>query len=259
MADPKGDEEFKLFSHFLWNSSLLMAEFIEAGTLLSRKDKPVPPQTTPSLESPLGPPLQGFDITGLSTLELGAGSGLPSMMSALHGARRVVITDYPAPAVIANLRANVERNLSRENRPAGVEVEVLGHAWGDIAAEQADGEAARLRGAFDRVLVCDCLWMPWQHDKLLRSIGWFLAPGPAARCWVVAGFHTGRASMREFFLAEGLAREGLEVEKIWERDCDGAEREWCWDRGVEDVGERKRWLVFAVLKRTEVADEIRRS
>lgn len=65
----------------------------------------------------------------------------------------------------------------------------------------------------------------------------------------MGGFHTGRARTREFFRGERLAGVGLEVERIWERDCDGAEREWSWDRGVEDVGERKRWLVFAVLRR----------
>ena len=45
-----------------------------------------------------------------------------------------------------------------------------------------------------------------------------------------------------------LARLGLEVERIWERDCHGAERPWSLDRGLEDVTERK-WLVVAVLRR----------
>lgn len=70
----------------------------------------------------------------------------------------------------------------------------------------------------------------------------------------MGGFHTGRASTREFFRGERLAGVGLEAERIWERDCDGAEREWSWDRGVEDVGERKRWLVFAVLRRRAGAE-----
>ncbi|GKT95072.1 nicotinamide N-methyltransferase [Colletotrichum tofieldiae] len=91
--------------------------------------------------------------------------------------------------------------------------------------------------------------MPWQHTNLHKSIDWFLRKDGEARCWVVAGFHTGRAKMRDFFAEEALAEAGLDIEAIWERDCDGQEREWAWDRGFEDVTVRKRWLVCAVLKR----------
>ena len=44
----------------------------------------------------------------------------------------------------------------------------------------------------------------------------------------------------------------MEVERLWERDCDSVERSWVWDRGVEDVSERKRWLVIGILKRIRV-------
>src|SRR4051794_34470546 len=33
LADPVVDEDRKLFSHYLWNSSLLLAELVESGTL----------------------------------------------------------------------------------------------------------------------------------------------------------------------------------------------------------------------------------
>lgn len=132
-------------------------------------------------------------------------------------------------------------------------VEVDGHAWGEFPSEQEEETTTENRHhAFDRVLVCDCLWMPWQHDNLLKSIDWFLKKkenGKEARCWTVAGFHTGREGMREFFREERLAKVDLEIERIWERDCDGEEREWSWDRGIEDPGARKRWLSFAILKR----------
>lgn len=240
LADPNGDDEVKLFSHFLWNSSLLLAEFLEAGTLM-------PPNDRPALSSPLGPPLGHFDITDLTLIELGAGTALPSQLAALMGARRVVMTDYPAPAVLSNLCQNVERNIKPEFSPLSIaaRVEVDGHAWGDLHTPFAK----KNHYAFDRVLACDCLWMPWQHDSLLRSIEWFLKDDQHARCWVVGGFHTGRASLSEFFCEQSLATVGLDIERIWERDCDGAERGWSWDRGLEDVGERKRWLVCAVLKR----------
>lgn len=250
-----------MFSHYLWNASLLLAEFIEAGTVLKQQRQEgggaqtasLASQTPPSLQSRLGPPdLTAFDVTGLSTIELGAGTALPSLLAGLLGAQRVVLTDYPAPAVVSNLRANAERNLRPEFAPRGKVAEVVevdGHAWGELPSAAAEGPSQH--HAFDRVLVCDCLWMPWQHDSLLTSIDWFLKKNPdeEARCWVVAGFHTGREGMREFFREERLAKVDLEVERIWERDCDGEEREWSWDRGVEDPGARKRWLSFAILRR----------
>ncbi|ROV92730.1 hypothetical protein VSDG_06544 [Cytospora chrysosperma] len=252
LAAPDGDEDRRLFSHYLWNASLLLAELVEAGTL------GLEPEQGQQGQQQHGPPAAHFDVAGLDTVELGAGTALPSLLAALLGARRVLVTDYPAPAVMANLRANVARNARPDMAPLSpgdaaaavpdVEVEVGGHAWGDLDTALAAGG----RHAFDRVLVCDCLWMPWQHGDLLRSIEWFLKEeedDDGARCWVVAGFHTGREKMRGFFEEGRLAEVGLEVERIWERDCDGVEREWAWDRGYEDPVGRKRWLVCAVLKR----------
>lgn len=79
----------------------------------------------------------------------------------------------------------------------------------------------------------------------------FLSPSPNARVWVIAGFHTGRAKLVQFFVV--AAAEGLEVEEIWERDVDGNERAWATERdgGREDITGRKRWLVIAILRRQQ--------
>ncbi|KAK7749821.1 hypothetical protein SLS53_000401 [Cytospora paraplurivora] len=282
LATPDGDDTRRLFSHYLWNSSLLLAELVEAGTLGLGLSGAQPKEGeeeegggggggggggrgggegkgegSPRQDKspPLGPPLSDFNVAGLTTAELGAGTALPSLLSALLGARRVLVTDYPAPAVISNLKDNVARNARAELSPGGAggaggggcepDVEADGHSWGDFSTPLAAGN----HHAFDRVFVCDCLWMPWQHENLQRSVEWFLRDGAGARAWVVAGFHTGREKMRGFFEGEALGRVGLEVERIWERDCDGVEREWSWDRGFEDPVGRKRWLACAVLRR----------
>ncbi|KAK3327984.1 hypothetical protein B0T19DRAFT_400785 [Cercophora scortea] len=259
LAEPSGDTERELFSHYLWNSSLMLAETIEAGTLgldlSSGSSSSLPSQSQSKLSqengaSPIASPASDFNITGLSTIELGAGTALPSIMSALLGAHRVVVTDYPAPVVIETLRRNVAVNVQPSLAPSGAlaegqVVEVEGHGWGELDSPVAQAN----KHAFDRVMAADCLWMPWQHANLLRSVDWFLGQGPTARAWVIAGFHTGRDKLSRFFVKETLAEKGLEVERIWERDCDGKDREWSWDRGIEDVSERKRWLVIAVLRR----------
>lgn len=222
LADPKGEDSRKLFSHFLWNAGLQLAEFIEEGGV----------QET------------GWSVEGEKVLELGAGTGLAGIVAALKGAREVVLTDYPAPEVLANIRENVERNVSsRKDKSRVGEVRVEGHEWGFLG----DAFSEANRESFDRILVADCLWMPWQHLNLLKSIRWFMNAN--GKAWVVAGFHTGRRKMRGFYEESALMEAGLEVEKIWERNAEGMEREWTVDRGVEDVTERKRWLVIGILKR----------
>ncbi|KAI1496742.1 hypothetical protein F5X99DRAFT_413773 [Biscogniauxia marginata] len=288
LAEPEGESDRRLFSHYLWNSSLLLAEFVEAGTLGLPLDGGGGGNGGGSSKGVGGNgadanpwDVSTFTIRSKSCLELGAGTALPSIMAALLGARSVVVTDYPSPAVLDTLRRNVAANGRPELSPLSLPevrvcpVTIEGHAWGDLDS----GFASRYRGGFDRVFVCDCLWMPWQHSNLHRSIAWFLrddkhegeageagevegeeektenenennkSAADVARAWVIAGFHTGRAKLRGFFDDGALRDVGLAVERIWERDCDGVERAWVEDRGAEDPNERKRWLVVAVLKR----------
>lgn len=232
---------------------MLLAELVEAGTL--NLDRAASQSLVQDPECP--PPVSEFNIDGLATFELGAGTALPSIMSTLLGARRVVVTDYPALDILKTLRHNVSVNTQPPFSPSGrivaaVEnggkgIEVEGHSWGEFNTALAQAN----KNAFDRVFVADCLWMPWHHENLRRSIDWFLRDDITSRAWVVAGFHTGREKMRGFFDAEELSATGLKVEHIWERDCDGVDREWVWDRGYEDPTVRKRWLVIAVLRRTD--------
>lgn len=293
MAAPIEANDRRLFGHYLWNASLLVAELIEAGTLGTHAgpgpDAPLPSLTLPTPQDDQGhrppasrpPTSPTFSVSDLSVLELGAGAALPSILAALLGASTVAVTDYPTDTLLSVLEDNVRRNTGglgsagqeplpalavagapsqqRPNPPARYpgrtptrpeRIAVSGHAWGDTTSTPF---AQEHRGAFDRVIAADCLWMPWQHGPLRASIAWFLGAGPRSRAWVAAGFHTGRDKMRGFFDAEGLAEVGLEVEAMWERDCNGVEREWVADRGVEDVGVRKRWLVVAILKRIDGA------
>jgi nicotinamide N-methyltransferase len=202
LADPQGEDNRRLFSHFLWNAGLQLAEFIEEED-------------------------QDWRVKGEKVLELGAGTGL-------------------AGIVAANIKNNVKRNIGSQELKGQIgEVGVEGHEWGVLN----DRFSAGYKETFSRVLVADCLWMPWQHENLLRSIRWFLTI--EGKAWIVAGFHTGREKMRGFYEKGLLDAVGLEIERIWERNAEGAQRPWSIDRGIEDITERKRWLVIAILKRRE--------
>lgn len=282
LADPHREEDRLLFGHYLWNASLLVAELVERGSLgeLAGKDGRVSEagaegesqergvgekgRETEEAKRP-SPPDSTFDVRGKSIIELGAGTALTSTMAALLGAAEVVVTDYPSPSLLTTLRANVARNITKENSPRGYippKVEVLGHSWGDL--EGLEGR----EGSFDLVIAADCLvsalppnnpvsthighpllthlqWMPWQHQNLLTSTSHLLKRSPSSRAWVIAGFHTGRPNMRGFFDASFLHSAGLEAEHLYEVDCMGVEREWVWEREGEDL---RRWCVVGILK-----------
>ena len=158
---------------------------------------------------------------------------------------KVVISDYPAPELLANVAKNVETNVPEavrlRSRPT-----VQGHEWGEFATSFATTQ----KGYFSRILAADCLWMPQQHRNLARSMVHFLSTAKEAqdggRVFVVAGFHTGRAKVAGFL--ETAEEEGLVVERIEEMDVEGRRREWRQVREGEDLGERKRWVVVAVLR-----------
>ncbi|KAK8171902.1 hypothetical protein BKA80DRAFT_230262 [Phyllosticta citrichinensis] len=211
-ADPATEVGRRKFAHYLWNAGVLMAELL-------------------------------WSVKGHAVLELGAGVGLAGIMSVLAGAEEVVISDYPAPEILQNLRSNVSNNIPAHLRS---KVAVEGHEWGDVTSTFPAAGAAK----FTRILAADCLWMPHEHLNLVRSMLQFLSPAADARVFVIAGFHTGRARMAAFF--DVAADVGLLVEDVYEMDAEGRRREWAreGDGGAEDHGERNKWLVLARLKRS---------
>ncbi|KAK5165962.1 uncharacterized protein LTR77_008886 [Saxophila tyrrhenica] len=215
-TDPEREEERQLFGHYLWNAGIKLAE------LVSEEDD------------------GRWSVKGRRVLELGAGVGLCGIVATLAGAEEVVISDYPAPVVLENIRRNAKHAIPERLASA---YSIEGHEWGELGTDFA----TKFAGRFDRILAADCFWMPSQHSNLVQSTLHFLAPD--GRVFAIAGFHTGRAKLAAFF--DVAVEEGLEIEEIWEEDVDGVRREWAKTRdgGREDVTGRKRWLVLAILKR----------
>ncbi|MCJ1462281.1 hypothetical protein MMC07_000881 [Pseudocyphellaria aurata] len=225
LAEPQTEDERKLFGQYLWNAGVLLAEYISG--LDGEK---------PSMES------GKWVVKDEKVLELGAGTGLAGIVSVLAGAGHAVISDFPAPELLANISVNAKRIIPVQLLE---KVAVEGHEWGAVQ----DEFSSRHAHYFTRVLSADCLWSSGQHHNLAQSMLHFLSFDATARVWVVAGFHTGRAKVASFL--DVAIEAGLEIEEIWERDVNGGEREWIQERGSgsEDVTERKKWLVVAILRR----------
>lgn len=164
-------------------------------------------------------------------------------MALTDSAMQVSITDYPAPPILAAIKKNVANNVPAALQP---NVTVEGHTWGSTGSPFECSHAHH----YTRILAADCLWMPWEHENLAKSMLHFLADVPEARVLCIAGFHTGRAKIAPFF-EEVIAQQGLQVEDIFEMDADGRRRPWAVERdgGTENIGERKKWLVLARIRR----------
>ncbi|KAF2502589.1 hypothetical protein BU16DRAFT_587888 [Lophium mytilinum] len=240
VAEPSGEEERRKFAHYLWNAGVLMGELVAGRKGENEGDgRGIGRWWVSNEEERL------WGVKGETVLELGAGVGLGGIISALAGAEEVVVSDYPAPELLANITKNVESNVPCNLRS---HLSVRGHEWGDLDSPFSTEKA----GCFTRILAADCLWMPWEHQSLARSMLHFLSPSPDARVFVIAGFHTGRAKLAPFF-EEVVGEEGLEIEEIYEMDANGVRREWRPERdgGLENMGERKKWLVVCRLRRRQ--------
>lgn len=171
------------------------------------------------------------------------GTGLAGIVGVLAGAEQVVISDYPATEVLATIETNIQRNIPSQ---LFARVAAQGHEWGVLLDDFSRAYAHH----FKIIMSSDCLWMSGQHQALAASMLHFLSLEVDARVWLVAGFHTGRANVASFLNTGKEA--GLGVEVAWERDVDGNEREWTGEQkaGNDDIVERKKWLLVAILRRT---------
>ena len=172
-------------------------------------------------------------------LELGAAAGLPGILIAkLYGdAALVTVSDYPDEELIRTLSDNVARNEVSHSCRA------IAYAWGS-------DPSCLLRDhvGFDVIIAADTLWNPDLHCMFITSLKTTLKRSPTARVHLVAGLHTGRFTLQSFM---SVARKaGFEVETALEKESMGpGERFWSVVReGDEDEKERRRWVVWIVLR-----------
>ncbi|KAN0061024.1 hypothetical protein ACQY0O_006758 [Thecaphora frezii] len=172
-----------IFNHRQWRAGMLMSDALVSGA---------------------------FDIANKYVLELGAGTGLPSITAAKLGTSKLVVaSDYDEPAIVSELKRNVGANLPKSD-PKSQGIKVCGHIWGKNVDELLDclptprlslgaprtGNAAAPK--FDSILMADCLWDPLSHADLLKTLTSTLARTPDARVHVIAGLHTGREKITGF-------------------------------------------------------------
>lgn len=173
--------------HHLWNAGRTTSTYLEQHAATLVKDKTV--------------------------LELGAGAGLPSLVCALNGAWRVVVTDYPDAELIDNLWYNINHC---ELLPEPRSVVAQGYLWGapikDVIQHLPNDDET-----FDVLILADLLFNHSEHAKLIKSVQLTLKKSPDAKAYVF--FTPYRPWLLQKDLAFfDLAREaGFTVEKTFEK------------------------------------------
>ncbi|OQR88421.1 hypothetical protein ACHHYP_06825 [Achlya hypogyna] len=137
-------------------------------------------------------------VAGKRTLELGAGTGLVSLVARLDGAASLVATDGDLEVVNDILTWNVQTNA-----PDATNLHTTSLWWGDEASNTAFAE--RFGSAlFDRVLAGDVLYKGELVPLLLASVKtWLKSDGTFLLC------HIPRADVSHDVLQSALAAHGF--------------------------------------------------
>jgi len=179
-----------LWGHLLWNAGQVIAKYIEDNALEVAAHRTV--------------------------LELGAGAGLPSLICALHGAKKVVVTDYPDTDLVENLQYNINHSLDQRYQPAIV---AKGYLWGNdvqpLKAELTDPEKG-----FDLLILADILFNHSEHEKLISTVSKTLAAGQAARALVFFTPYRPWLLERDLRFFELAKQAGFMVNKLFEHVMD---------------------------------------
>lgn len=146
-------------------------------------------------------------------LELGAGAGLPSIVCALNGARKVLVTDYPDSELIENLQYNIDHcELLTPKRVIGAE----GYLWGN-ACNKLKSHIAGQSDGFDLLILADILFNHSEHEKLIDSLRSTLKKSADARALVFFTPYRPWLLEKDLNFFELAKEAGFHVGKLFEK------------------------------------------
>jgi len=143
-----------------------------------------------------------------TVLELGAGGALPSIIAVLSGATKVVITDYPDPPLIENIRYNVAENVSSQDR-----ISVEGYIWGQDTKPLQDLLPLGQIG-FDIIILSDLIFNHSQHDALLNTCKQSLSNDSSACVLVFYTHHRPHLAHRDMEFFEKARNRNWKIDEL---------------------------------------------
>ncbi|KAK6078304.1 nicotinamide n-methyltransferase [Seiridium cupressi] len=174
--------------HYLWNGARYVSHWFE-DNVSAIKDKTV--------------------------FELGAGGGLPSIVAAILGARKVVCTDYPDEELLVMIRKNVDESAALIPEPKS-RIVAEGYEWGvdpkPIIAHLDDGEEG-----FDILILADLLFKHPQHANMVKTIEMTLSKKRDSKALVFFTSYRPWLQQADLAFFDRARDHGFNVEKIFEQ------------------------------------------
>jgi nicotinamide N-methyltransferase len=155
-------------------------------------------------------------IQGKDVLELGAAAGVPSIVSAIKGARTVVMTDYSDPDLVQNMKENAASAASLI--PCDSHLHVSGYKWGAPTDELLSYLPARSQQqGFDVLIMADVVYSHREHGNLISTMQRTLKKSTEAMALVIfTPYQPWLLPKTEKFFP--LAEEsGFRVKKLFEK------------------------------------------
>ncbi|ETN11599.1 hypothetical protein PPTG_10434 [Phytophthora nicotianae INRA-310] len=146
--DEANEDNDKHYGLFVWPSALLLSRFITHEASWLCRDKVV--------------------------LELGCGTGLPSITSALCEAAKVYLTDRPDAG---DIQRNAEANITLNGLDGRAEFIPL--SWGDMYVSD---EIVSIFQAVDVVLAADCFYQSEDFEKVVATVALILRCSNSPSC-----------------------------------------------------------------------------
>lgn len=165
-------------------------------------------------------------VRGKTVLELGAASGLPSLVAGILGANKIVMTDYPDLDLVINMQKNIDE-CDETVEPKGRIAEIIdaeGFVWGGdpapLLARLPQGAEGDEKAKFDVLVLADLLFRHKEHPDLVKTIRETMRVAPESVAYVF--FTSYRPWKRELDLKFfDVAREaGFEVVQVAEKKLD---------------------------------------
>lgn len=155
-------------------------------------------------------------------LELGAASGLPSLVAGIYGAKKVVMTDFPDPDIVMNMQKNIDA-CDETTEPEGhiaKTIDAVGFVWGGdpvplIACLEKDSNQED--GRFDVLILADLLFRHSEHGALVKTIRETMRPSRDSAAYVFfTSYRPWKKDLDMGFF--DVAREaGFDVEQVLEK------------------------------------------
>ncbi|KAH9885499.1 hypothetical protein F4778DRAFT_504135 [Xylariomycetidae sp. FL2044] len=165
------------------------------------------------------------EVKDKTVLELGAGAGLPSIVCAILGALRAVVTDFPDPDLVINMKKNI---LGCELLPAqdpelkDSSIVADGFVWGADPAHLLAHLAPVRRDRFDVLILADLLFRHSEHSKLVDTIEQTMSRQPGGKAFVFFTSYRPWLQHKDLAFFDIARDRGFVVDKILEEKLDKA-------------------------------------